>query len=417
MDFNKIIQRVRPSDEERKRVNNIINKVKGILESNGLEVFIGGSFGKDTWVSGDFDIDLFVLFKNEENISDILESILKKENLDYIRIKGSRDYFKVFFENYEFEIIPILKINKVEEAKNITDLSPFHVKYVLEHTDEKMRDEIRLAKVFMKSIGVYGAESYIKGFSGYSVELLIIYYKTFENLIKNSVNWKPKVFIDLEGYYKDIKDAIKALGRDKTKSPIILIDPVNKIRNALASLSIQKFSEFIFYSNLFLEDEDKEKYFQKRKVNINELIEYAKKYNVSLLEVEGIGKGSSKDIKNTKLLKFFENIVRSIRFWGFNILNYYIFFDGEKGYLYVMFYPKKLPNYEVRRGPFVWERNNLLNFLRLHKGEEIFVKNSRVYSITKRKVTNLNEIIERIVKEGVEDKVERFNYKLYLIDG
>lgn len=413
--LKKILKKIKPSEKERKEAEKAINEVKRIFEENNIEIFVGGSFGKDTWLSGDYDIDLFALFEKEDRISDKVEEVLKKNNLNYLRVKGSRDYFKLFYNKYEFEIVPILKIKDISEAKNVTDFSPFHVKYVLDHTDEEMRDNIRLLKAFMKANNIYGAESYIKGFSGYSAELLIIYYKNFMNLIQSSINWKPKLFIDIGGYYKDVKEAIKNLGKDKSKSPIILIDPVNKYRNALASLSTQKFSEFIFSSYKFLKDEDKEKYFIRKIKKEEEMIERAKKYNVNLLIVEGEGKGESKDIKNTKLLKFFQFLINQIEINGFYVLNYYIEFEKEKGYLYIFFYPKKLPNYEIRKGPIVWYKKSFEEFYEKHKNEELFIRNSRIYSISERKYKEINDIIKNIFvkyKESIEDKVEKFNYKL-----
>src|SRR3989344_5865150 len=98
-----------------------------------------------------------------------------------VRIHGSRDYFVVKENNnFEFEIIPTLKIKKPSEAKNIIDLSYFHVNYVRNKLkNKKLADEIKLAKAFIHYSDCYGAESYINGFSGYAVELLVIYYGSF----------------------------------------------------------------------------------------------------------------------------------------------------------------------------------------------------------------------------------------------
>ncbi|WP_308112663.1 nucleotidyltransferase domain-containing protein [Candidatus Nanopusillus massiliensis] len=151
-----MLSKIKPSEEEKRKVYNIINEFFDILRSNNLEPFLGGSFAKDTWMKNDFDVDTFLLFKDDKNLSNIVENVLKKENLDYIRIRGSRDYFKVSYKGLIFELVPILKINDIKEAKNTTDLSPFHVKYVISKLNEKMKDEVRLLKLFTKNINVYG---------------------------------------------------------------------------------------------------------------------------------------------------------------------------------------------------------------------------------------------------------------------
>ena len=63
----------------------------------------------------------------------------KKSFKKYERIHGSRDYFIVDFENLSFEIIPVLKIKNATEAKNITDISPLHVKWMNNNLNEKLK--------------------------------------------------------------------------------------------------------------------------------------------------------------------------------------------------------------------------------------------------------------------------------------
>ncbi|MGB9674958.1 MAG: CCA tRNA nucleotidyltransferase, partial [Nanopusillaceae archaeon] len=384
------------------------------LKENGLEPFLGGSFAKDTWLRGDFDIDTFVLFEKDEKMSEKIENVLKKEKLDYIKIRGSRDYFRVNYKDYIFELVPVLKIKNINEAKNVTDLSPFHVKYVKEKIEKtNLNDEIRLAKAFMKNINVYGAESYINGFSGYAVELLIIYYGSFINLIENASKWKPKVIIDIERYYKNFEEIKNNLSKDKLKSPIIIIDPINKYRNVGASVSIQKFSEFIYYSRLFLNDTDKKKYFltkiYKSREEINNL---ANKYGVNILYLQIEGNSNNKDIKNTKALVLFNFIKRNISLFGFKIFNNYFYFENDKLVGYIMYYPKKLPEYEVREGPLIWNSEDFNRFYEKHKGEELFIRNSRIYAITKRKVNDIDSVIKYILDNYKNNIKEKAKYLL-----
>ena len=54
------------------------------------------------------------------------------------------------------------------------DKSPFHTEYVTNKLDEEKRDQVRLLKKFLKSLGIYGAEIAKNGFSGYVTEVLIL---------------------------------------------------------------------------------------------------------------------------------------------------------------------------------------------------------------------------------------------------
>ncbi|RIB35270.1 MAG: CCA tRNA nucleotidyltransferase [Candidatus Nanoclepta minutus] len=415
--FEDILKKIKPSEEERKRVYEIIREIVERLEKRGLEVFLGGSFAKDTWISNNYDIDLFILFRDGEGISKKIEETLKEEKMDYAKVRGSRDYFKVFYRGMEFELVPALKIGKVEDAENVIDLSPFHVSYVRSKIEgTNLADEIRLLKVFMKNIGTYGAESYVRGFSGYATELLILYYKSFYNLILNTQDWRPKVFLDIEGYYNDIRKAINVMGKDKTKSPIIIVDPVYPVRNATSSVSVHKFAEFIYYSRILLEEMrnglDVSKYFEiKKKVDISKYLEYAKRYGANLLYIEIEGKGGSKDIKNTKALKFFKRLVKELEVNNFPILRKFVIFDEKViGIIYV--YLDKLLEYRKKEGPLVWDKESFEKFLKKHRNEEVFVEeDGRVYAIINKKVKS-EEILEDM-RNKYSNSIEKFYFKLY----
>jgi len=59
------------------------------------------------------------------------------------KIHGSRDYYQLIVHGIIFEIIPVLKVKKPEHAKNITDLSYFHVNYI----NKKIRKNKKLIHI------------------------------------------------------------------------------------------------------------------------------------------------------------------------------------------------------------------------------------------------------------------------------
>ena len=176
-DINKI------NSGERDIINKINNSARKLRVK--LSPFIGGSLAKGTLVrrkpneeANEIDIDIFIRFNREEDI-DKFRSVMKATGEKFKVVHGSRDYVQIKKGSLIFEIIPVLKISAPKQARNITDLSYFHVNYVLKalKKNRKLADEIILAKSFCHGAGCYGAESYIRGFSGYALELLIIEYK------------------------------------------------------------------------------------------------------------------------------------------------------------------------------------------------------------------------------------------------
>src|SRR3989338_5938399 len=176
-------------------------------------------------------------------IKQILDEALKE-------IQPDKNYEKEIFEKLD---LIIKKIN--QNQKNITDASPLHSKWVSRH--KKLVNEMKLTKQFCQAQNIYGAESYIRGFSGYICEILTVYYGSFLNLIKNAAKWNSRVIVDAQGYYKG-KDVFKLVNTSKLISPLIVIDPVQKDRNAAAALSIEKFEAFKKASIEFLKKPSKE---------------------------------------------------------------------------------------------------------------------------------------------------------------
>ena len=57
--------------------------------------------------------------------------------------------------------------------KSSADRSPYHTSYMKENLNTYLIEQVRLLKKFLKSIGVYGSQLAISGFSGYVTEVLI----------------------------------------------------------------------------------------------------------------------------------------------------------------------------------------------------------------------------------------------------
>ena len=124
-----------PSDTEKqqikKELDSIVLAIKDEIKKQkmGAEVFIGGSFVRGTLVKKkDYDVDIFIRFDWEyENLTFELEKIVKnlckKIKESYIKIHGSRDYFRIKRNGVIFEIIPVLKIKKPNDNQQFNGRS------------------------------------------------------------------------------------------------------------------------------------------------------------------------------------------------------------------------------------------------------------------------------------------------------
>jgi len=316
--------------------SDFIKSLKGV----GLRAFVGGSLAKGTLVVRDKqDIDIFVVFDYSEDTLK-LEGILKKISLPgkLEKIHGSRDYFHVVCDDVILEVIPVVKNSDPELAENVTDVSLSHVKYVAEQIKKRpeLADEIRLAKAFCQAQKCYGAEGYIRGFSGYSLEILVIHFGGFIKFLKGI---SKKEVIDPMKYFKGEREIMNELNSSKLQGPVILVDPTYKFRNVCAGLGLETFGKFLKVSKNFLKNPSLE-FFEEVEIDIEGLKRFAKSKKARFLELEFSTDRQEGDIAGTKMKKFFRFFANELKKNGQEVLRQEFDYDGKgkgaKGYLIVL---------------------------------------------------------------------------------
>jgi tRNA nucleotidyltransferase (CCA-adding enzyme) len=395
-----------PSKKEEIRVNSLVKEVLQKLNSElakqklGARIIVGGSVAKGTWLPGISDIDFFIIFNYDRfvdrstELSDFAESALKKVFTNLKRLHGSRDYFSIKHKNYSLEFVPVLDISKGQQARNITDYSPSHINWILKKA--KKKDDIRITKQFLKAAGVYGAESYISGFSGHVVDLLVSHYGTFEKFIRAAASWKLNTFIDPARTYKDKRDAVSAINAAKIAGPLILIDPVEHSRNAAAALEKEKFEKLIKACRDFIKKPDV-KFFREKHITLESLI--AKKGKRYLIVFEIKAPIDKPDIIGAKMRTLFETLQKRFtnedfiikeNSWHFgNVTRFWFYFDA-----------KPLSAKKFHFGPPVkLAKEHIIGFKKAWKGHKISVKNKRYVVELKRKFTNPKDFAKVLAKE------------------
>jgi tRNA nucleotidyltransferase (CCA-adding enzyme) len=390
--LREVLRKIEPEKEEIEEINGKLKEFLGNLKANlkkkkiSAEAFVGGSFAKKTIIKKEhYDIDIFVRYNKKYREKDI--SAITRQALAGIKnvqeIHGSRDYFRVktgaaFF----IEVVPVLKIRNPKEAENITDLSYFHVKYVNKKIKNgKLLDEIRLAKAFCYANGVYGAESYVSGFSGYGLELLIYHYKSFINFIKamSKTEAGNKIIIDEEKYYKGKNQVMLDVNRAKLASPVILIDPTHSSRNVLAALSYETFDSFRQAGKNFLKNPSI-KAFETKKLNFEEIKNSAKKNKHELIILKATTDKQEGDIAGSKLVKFYKHLKEETA-KSFDVKDSGFEYSGKKTAMYY-FAVRKKPMV-IKEGPQLKDKENARKFKRMHVST--FNKKGRIYAREKNK--------------------------------
>ncbi|MEM0130441.1 MAG: CCA tRNA nucleotidyltransferase [Thermoplasmatales archaeon] len=377
----RIIESITESDEDRKLKVREIEKIRTKLEllarkeNIDFEVFVGGSIAKGTDIKGS-DADIFLLFKEPFDPGKIL-SLLRREFPDGVEEYTQHPYITVPVNNFKIDLVPGYKASSSKDLKTAVDRTPMHVEFVKRNFDEKMKNEARILKQFMKGIGVYGAESSVRGMSGYIAELLIYHFATFENVILESRKWRIPVRVG--------KSSEKFDG-----ASMVVIDPVDPERNAAANVSIENVATFILASKCFAWDRWSDFLFPEvRRFSIPE-------------EAVAISFGCGKcnpEVILPNLRRFSEILSRELEAAGFKILYSSVFLEKE-GYVVVIPEASVLGESMLHEGPPVTNRNVLSFLERWGSGTKFgmpFIRGDRVMVLKERKVRDIREAMAEII--------------------
>jgi tRNA nucleotidyltransferase (CCA-adding enzyme) len=253
-----VLERVTPKKRERAKIDALANelekKVVGASKALGIEakVRLEGSIAKDTWLSEEPDIDIFMRVPKtipRKSLGGVCLKIARKatEGSKQIERFAEHPYLEAIVDGVRVNIVPCYSVTRGEWL-SATDRTPYHTDYVKKRLNKQMRGEVRLLKKFMKGIDVYGAEIKIGGFSGYLCELLILNYKSFTNTLKTFAQLKQRMVTDIENYYKGRENELQLLFRE----PLVIVDPVDKGRNVASAVQPQKLYTFVAAAQAFL---------------------------------------------------------------------------------------------------------------------------------------------------------------------
>ncbi|MHB8634361.1 MAG: hypothetical protein ACYDBQ_10445, partial [Thermoplasmatota archaeon] len=130
------------------------------------------------------------------------------------------------FRGHPVDLVPAYRVPDAASHMSAVDRTPFHTAWVARHLDAAMRDQVRLAKRWLKGTALYGAQTATGGMSGYLVEVLVARLGSFGAL----VDWlgrgaQPR---RVAGGPDEVEDEV---------SPLVVVDPVDPARNCAAAVT------------------------------------------------------------------------------------------------------------------------------------------------------------------------------------
>jgi len=410
--LNKVLSKITPTEEEHEQESFLIAELMALLEKEKVSPILVGSNAKDTDLSGDKDIDIFIRFPAKTSRKRLEERGLEvgkklftdlsaKWEIDY----AEHPYVKGVVKGYDIEIVPCYMGKKILSS---VDRTPFHTEFVRKKLREnpKLRGEIRLLKQFMKANKVYGAEAKVQGFSGYLVELLTIHHGSFVRTLRAVQDWEFTHTIDPEGLWEDPN----SLKHVFTKAVLIVVDPVDKDRNVAAAVSKQKLAEFIVAAKEFLDEPSEKKFLPKKKLESrgSKLVAITFKH----------GKINENSLYS-QLRRTSESLVKTVEDYGFKIFRTG-FWTNETDYSIILleFEVWELPKIMHHRGPPIsMDAVHQERFKEKYESEEPYIKDGHWVVDTKRKYTKIEKLTPQILKEKRGFGKQLRNSKLDTLSG
>jgi tRNA nucleotidyltransferase (CCA-adding enzyme) len=246
---DQVLEKIRPGPAERKHIADVAGELLEIARSiGGAEAMIVGSVARETWIRGDRDLDLFLLFDPSLTRQDLEEKglalakeIAGKMGAPYLQKYAEHPYINATVDGLDVDIVPCFRVESAAHIRSAVDRTPFHTRYIQDRIAPYV-DDVLLLKQFTKAGGVYGSDQMTEGFSGYLCELLVLSCRGFCGLLKSAAGWRPGTLIDPEDH------------RTKEFSePLVMVDPVDPGRNVSASVSLDRMFEFVELARGYLE--------------------------------------------------------------------------------------------------------------------------------------------------------------------
>jgi tRNA nucleotidyltransferase (CCA-adding enzyme) len=244
-----VLATLRPTQGEKDHICGIAGRLLAAIARSGrAQGMVVGSIARHTWISGDRDLDVFLLFDPslprealEEQGLALARSIAAEFTDRFHEKYAEHPYINAVIDDVDVDLVPCYDIASAERIQSAVDRTPFHTRYITDKINGLI-DDVLLLKRFAKAGGIYGSDGMTEGFSGYLCELLILRYGGFTQLLEAASEWRLHTLIDPEGHAAKEFD-----------EPLIVIDPVDPRRNVAAAVSLDRMAEFVELARGYLD--------------------------------------------------------------------------------------------------------------------------------------------------------------------
>ncbi|MEA1864769.1 MAG: nucleotidyltransferase domain-containing protein, partial [Euryarchaeota archaeon] len=121
---NTVLARIKPSPEERNKLAELARRIAGYIQDEGVSCELVGSAARKTWISGEHDLDLFLMFPTTLSRAElkvdglrIAKSVADRADSYEIRY-AEHPYVHARFDGYRVDLVPCYRIESAKELKS-----------------------------------------------------------------------------------------------------------------------------------------------------------------------------------------------------------------------------------------------------------------------------------------------------------
>lgn len=387
---------ITPDEAERQEMwqatEELLERTRSALKDRDItaDVVHVGSTARNTWISGDRDIDIFVRFPpdiDRETLRDHGLSIGRAVLPDGEATYAEHPYITGTYNGFDVDIVPCLDVPDASEAKTAVDRTPFHNAYVDERLDEAGAREVRLAKAFTAGFDAYGSNLRTRGFGGYLLELLILEFGSLQALLEDAADWKPPVEFDPADH-----------GTTSFEDALVMIDPTDPERNVAAVVTAQNVARLQHYARSFLDTPDVSFFesTQRQPFTVADLDAELARRQTSLFGVVIDRPDLVDDQLYPQLRKTKNGLVELVDRAGFNVVRATAGASAERILILIECAHTARPAIEHHVGPPVSLRPHAERFLEAYEDQDVygpFIEDDRYIVERERHVTEARELL------------------------
>lgn len=389
-----VLSHIIPLPDERDHIWSVADRIIGAVNLSGeAEGMVAGSVARDTWVRGDRDLDVFMLFDPsisrealEERGLALARSIARRFGGEAVEKYAEHPYVNTEIEGLSVDLVPCFAVEDAARIQSAVDRTPFHTRFIREHIGS-LASDVLLLKQFAKAGGIYGSDQMTGGFAGYLCELLVIWFGGFDKVIEAASGWRPGVIIDIRGH-----------GAREFKDPLVVVDPVDPCRNVAASLTLTRFAEFVEYTRGYHESASIDFFFPP--------VQGCLDYEGFKVALDGRGTflyaivfatpNTIPDIVVPQLRKSLAAIGGMLDRYGFSVSRSDCCMGEERCMLLFELLVDSLPPLKRHMGPFIWNGSNADDFMNKYRGVTFsgpYIEDGRYWVDIPRKHTRAKELL------------------------